>query len=339
MKWIKLRYKRLIIYAVSYIVLMLFFVFPLPYQLLLPGGVEPTSSLIAVENPYEVSGSFNRSYVYVVTKPSPFQYLIMKENDKVDVYELSEKESQMSISEMNHINNLYKISSVNNAIIAAYKAANKELVYKEAGVVIIDRIYDTPAYEKLAIGDLIIKVNGEDVFNSNELSLMLNNFSCDETITLTVIRDEEEINIDIEKTKYNNECIIGISKNYIFTKYEFDFENSNPKIKSVNYSGYGPSAGLLQALTIYNLITPIDITYGLKIAGTGTIDEDGNVGPIGGIKQKIFGACVGKVDIFFTPYRHLEDAIKARDIMKSDMLIVPVNTLEEAINYLRDNYE
>ena len=189
---------------------------------------------------------------------------------------------------MNYKSNLYKRSSIDNAIIAAYKEAEKEIIYQEKGVVLVDRVINTPAYEKLAIGDIIVKINDEEVSNYHNLINLLADYECAEPFMLTVLRDEKEIVIEIEKKPYKDQCILGLHQGYTFTNYEFDFENSNPKILQVNYSGLGPSAGLMQALTIYNMITPNDITYGLKIAGTGTIDE-GNVGPIGGIKQKVLG--------------------------------------------------
>src|SRR5690554_1367223 len=151
MKWIKIKYKSLMIYGISYIMLMLFFVFPMPYELMLPGGVNSTSDFIELEESYETNGSFNKSYVSVVTRPSPFQYLITEFNNKAEILELSEEESQMSIREMNQKSNMYKISSINNSIIAAYNEANKDTRYKEEGVVLIDRIYETPAYEELKI--------------------------------------------------------------------------------------------------------------------------------------------------------------------------------------------
>ncbi len=337
MDWFRKRYKWLIFYSVTYILLMLFFVFPLQYELLLPGGVQ-YSNVVSIDNAYETNGSFNSSYVSVVTRPSPFQFLLTKLNSRVDVIELSESASDLSLKEMNYKSNLYKISSVNAALIAAYNQANKNLVYQENGVVIIDRIYETPAYDKINIGDIIVKINNQEIKNYHDLTIVLEKITCQELFTMTVKRNTELIKLTISKQPYENTCIIGIHQSYTFTDYKFDYHKSEPKIKKINYAGFGPSAGLIQALSIYNMVTPSDITYGLKIAGTGTIDEAGNVGPIGGIKQKIFGACKDQVDIFFTPKEHYEAAISAREIMKSDLIIVSVNTLSDAINYLRENY-
>ncbi|MDR4145132.1 PDZ domain-containing protein, partial [Bacillus paranthracis] len=71
------------------------------------------------------------------------------------------------------------------------------------------------------------------------------------------------------------------------------------KINSENIGG--PSAGFMFSLEVYNQIVKEDLTRGYKIAGTGTMDAEGNVGQIGGIKHKIVAAHKEDVDIFFYP--------------------------------------
>ncbi len=339
MNWLKSHYKSVIIYVIIYAVIMLFFTYPLPYYLNLPGGVESAELIVEIDGAYESSGSFNSSYVSVVTKPSPFQYLLAKFNDKADIYKMTKEESKIPIAELTKIDSLYKEGSVYKALIAAYKAANKKLEYRENGVVIIDRIMGTPAYEMLDVGDIIIEINDYDINNYHEAFDIIGDIGCKEPFNMTVLRNKKEVSLNIEKEPYKDgTCVLGLYQDYTFTNYVIDYEKSVPKITDIDFSGYGPSAGLIQTLSIYDMLVPTDITFGLKIAGTGTIDENGSVGPIGGIEQKIFGACKADVDIFFTPYIHYEDAKKAREIMKSDMLIVPVNTLSDAINYLLENY-
>lgn len=102
----------------------------------------------------------------------------------------------------------------------------------------------------------------------------------------------------------------------------------------------GPSAGLMFSLEVYNQSVQGDLTKGYEIAGTGTIDMDGNVGQIGGIREKITAVNKAGMDIFFCPAD-----INATDTNEKDVLdeakkhgytvkIVPVKTLQEAINYL-----
>ena len=102
----------------------------------------------------------------------------------------------------------------------------------------------------------------------------------------------------------------------------------------------GPSAGFMFSLEIYNQLTKEDLTRGYKIAGTGTISSDGTVGKIGGIEQKVVAADKAGAEIFFAPNENGEKdsnyqnaIVTAKDI-HSKMKIVPINTFDEAIDYL-----
>ncbi len=336
MKWVKNHIKQIIIYIIIYAGLMLFFTYPLPYELYLPGGVNSAQLFVEFDNSYPSSGTFNSSYVSVVTKPSPFQYLLAKANKKADINKMGKLQSSLPISEILESDRLGKKSSIYASIITAYNQAKKEINYTEAGVVIIYRYLDMLAYEKIQVGDIIIEVNNLDVDNYYDLASVIKPISCSEDIKVTVLRDNKELILNVRKTETDNGCLFGISTYNTFTNYENMV--SNPEFEIVDDSGYGSSAGLIQTLSIYNALTELDISFGLKIAGTGTISTDGTVGPIGGIKQKVFGACKANVDLFFTPKEHYEDAIKARDIMKSDMVIVSVESFKDALTYLLSNY-
>ncbi|MFQ5595639.1 MAG: S16 family serine protease, partial [Anaerolineae bacterium] len=93
----------------------------------------------------------------------------------------------------------------------------------------------------------------------------------------------------------------------------------------------GPSAGLMFTLTIFNLLTPEDLTGGRRIAGTGTINLDGEVGPIGGVEQKVAGAEGAGAEYFLSPPENHEDALRVAEHIK----VVEVATAEEAIQFLR----
>ena len=66
----------------------------------------------------------------------------------------------------------------------------------------------------------------------------------------------------------------------------------------------GPSAGLMFATGIVDKLTPADLTGGNHIAGTGTITPEGEVGPIGGIRQKLAGARSAGAELFLMPEQH-----------------------------------
>jgi len=76
---------------------------------------------------------------------------------------------------------------------------------------------------------------------------------------------------------------------------------TDPKIEfHFSKSESGPSGGLMTALSIYNMLTEKDLTKGKTIVGTGTIELDGSIGSIGGVKYKLKGAVKKKAEIFFS---------------------------------------
>lgn len=115
---------------------------------------------------------------------------------------------------------------------------------------------------------------------------------------------------------------------------------SNPKVDFKTNNIGGPSAGLMFTLEILNQLTPRDLTKGYEIAGTGTMSPTGEVGQIGGIQHKIAAAMKKNVSIFFTPkdiYEGDDNEAEAKKTAKelgANMKIVPVATLQEALDYL-----
>ena len=104
----------------------------------------------------------------------------------------------------------------------------------------------------------------------------------------------------------------------------------------------------MQSFYVYELLTGGKLSKGLKIVGTGTVDEFGNAGAIGGIYQKVIAANLNKADIFFVPvssmdydvYSKEENYLEAYEsyqaLGKTKMKLVVVSSLNDIINYLTD---
>jgi PDZ domain-containing protein len=92
----------------------------------------------------------------------------------------------------------------------------------------------------------------------------------------------------------------------------------------------GPSAGLMLSLALYDQLTPDDLTGGRQIAGTGTLECDGEVGSIGGIRQKVAAARAQGAEIFLAPEGNVAEAREVADGIE----IVPITTFAEALGYL-----
>ena len=104
----------------------------------------------------------------------------------------------------------------------------------------------------------------------------------------------------------------------------------------------GPSAGLMFALEMYDKLVDEDMTKGYNIAGTGEIDFEGNVLRIGGVDKKVVAADRNDIDIFFVPNENgrsdsnYVEAKETAEKIKSDMEIVPVDTFDDAIEFLEN---
>jgi Lon-like protease len=93
----------------------------------------------------------------------------------------------------------------------------------------------------------------------------------------------------------------------------------------------GPSAGLMWALGLYDALTPGDLTDGRTIAGTGSIDAEGNVGPIGGILDKVVAAREVGADILLVPQGNAEELT---GIERGAVRVIPVATFDDALDAL-----
>ena len=95
----------------------------------------------------------------------------------------------------------------------------------------------------------------------------------------------------------------------------------------------GPSAGMMFALGIIDKLTPVNLTGGKFIAGTGEIEASGRVDAIGGIQQKMVGARDAGATVFLTPAANCPDT---KGAVPAGLRLVKVSTLSQAVTYLED---
>jgi PDZ domain-containing protein len=142
---------------------------------------------------------------------------------------------------------------------------------------------------------------------------------------VTVQRQGETLDLEIELTGADddpNRALVGILAQTLNPQYPVDINSANVG---------GPSAGMMYALGIIDVLTPGDITNGHVVAGTGTIAPDGSVGGIGGIRQKVVAAEAAGAEIVLVPASNYEDALTAPS---DDIEIVKIATIDEALSYL-----
>lgn len=309
----------------------------LPYYVTKPGSAQELEPIIEVSSGFEEEGSFLLTTVRM-GQANIFSFVWAKLNKYHMIYPVKQIRADHESDEEYNYRQLHAMeNSQEAAILVAFKRANKEVSFNYHGVYVLRLIADMPANNELQVGDRIFKVDDLAITTSEEFIEYVSEKKEGESVTLSFERDGEEMKAIIPITpfpKQPDKVGIGIG---LVTDKEI---HTNPKITIDTDNIGGPSAGLMFALEIYNQLLKEDLTHGKRIAGTGTINEKGQVGPIGGISQKIVAAHNNDVDIFFAPNENgkknsdYKEALKTAKEIKTKMKIVPVDTFEDALEYL-----
>ena len=185
---------------------------------------------------------------------------------------------------------------------------------------------DGPSKGKLQENDAITAVNGHPVATLEEF-----------TGLLKATKPGDEVRLDYKRKNAPNGTVkITLGKNgdrdYGFLGVGVVQAPWAPFSITFNLANIGgPSAGLMFSLAVVDKLTPGELDGGKFVAGTGTIDADGKVGPIGGITHKMFAAKDAGATVFLVPAANCAEA-------KTDggqgLTLVKVGTLTEAVDGL-----
>lgn len=325
-EFIKEEYKFIIFLLLSVIL----FLFPVNYYIIVGGDISNIDDRVIISDSYNSKGSFNISYVSELKGrlgPYLLSYIIPGwESESANDYKYVDEET---IQDIEFRNRLDLVSTNGNAIKWAYKLANKEYRVIDTKVYVISV---SDEYESnLKIGDRIVKFDDNEMKDVYSARKYLGEISKNK-IKVTVIRKNKEIDIDTNVYTKDGKKIIGVYLQEV-SEYETD-----PKVEvKFKSKESGPSAGLITTLSIYDKLTKGDLTKGLKIAGTGTIEVDGAIGEIGGVKYKLAGAVKNKADVFLVPNGdNYEECVKLKKNNKYKIKIIGVSTIEEAIEKLNN---
>ena len=320
-------FKENIKYLVLFIVLILLFTIELPYKVYAPGGMVELSKRVNVENGYATNGTLGMAYVSMIKGSIPYLLLSYVIPDWDIVSDTEIKYDNETMKERIEVDKISTEQSISSAIIASYTLAGKSVKVNEE-VVHITYI-DEHANTDLKLLDIVKSVEGQKIKNTKELKELLKNYRAGDKVTFQVLRSGKEI--ECTATLYDSSD--GAKVGVMLTE-TYDIEETPNCSVTMKQSESGPSGGLMMSLQIYNNLTEEDITKGKKIIGTGTIDNEGNVGAIGGVKYKLIGAARKHADIFLVPTDNYEEAISVKESHKLDINIMAVSTLKDAIEAL-----
>jgi PDZ domain-containing protein len=160
---------------------------------------------------------------------------------------------------------------------------------------------DAPSAGELKGGDEILTVDGTKVESPDTIRRVVGAHKPGDTVLLGLLRDGKPVQVAAKTRSSGGRTTIGV---FLGMRFEFPF---TVKINAGDVGG--PSAGTMFALGVYDTLTPGPLTGGQKIAGTGTIDYTGAVGPIGGIRQKLVGARDGGARWFLAPADNCNEVV------------------------------
>ena len=196
-------------------------------------------------------------------------------------------------------------------------------------VVVTQVLPDGAAAGLLEAGDRITAIDGTPVESAQALVAELEPLGVGDTVTLRVVRDGETVEVPVELALLpgSDRPGIGILPSTLTAPVELPFD-----VQLENANIVGPSAGLMIAVAVTDLLLEEDLAAGRVVVGTGTIDGTGLVGSIGSIDLKVEAAIDAGADLMLVPRVQAQEAVAAAD---GRIEVVPVNTVDEALDVLR----
>ena len=224
------------------------------------------------------------------------------------------------------------IQAMDDSKLTAIKVALERLGYRVGldgkGAMVTQVQPESPAAGKFEIGDVIVAVDGEPISLHDQAVARVRAHRAGDSITLRIRRGDSEQDVAVTAGDAGDgSARIGVVLQTFEATYKF------PVSVSIDTGQVGgPSAGLAFTLALIDELSPGELTGGRPVAVTGTIDNDGRVGLVGGVAQKTVTARRAGAAAFLVPPEEADEA----KVYAGKMKIVPVADLEAALVALED---
>jgi len=323
--FIKENYKELIFLIILFIVIN----YPVDYSIMISGGTINVNDRVEIKNQSESKGSFNLAYVTELKGTIPtflLSYIIPNwSRVGIEEYQASSKETTEDITKRAR---LYLLQSEQAAIKLAYEKAGADIKVTDYSFNVV--YVDEEIQSNIKIGDILLEVNNRPIDDMAIYREELESSEVGDILNIKLKRNSKIINTKLEVRNIEGNKLTGIS---VLPLYEYE---TDPEI-DLNFKSNesGSSGGLMLTLSIYDKLVDKDLTNGLKIVGTGTIDFEGNIGEIDGVKYKLMGAVNEKADLFIVPDGdNYQECLELKSRRGYNIEIIPVKTFEEALTKL-----
>lgn len=334
--------KKVAFFAIVVALAVLLSSYPLDAYISRPGGAYELGPLVEVDGGDEDDEGTLSLMTISLLKATPVLYAFAKFQDGHKIMPADQVRSPHESDEEYNVRQLKMMAdSQVNALQVAFDIAEKPYEVTNNGVYVMTVLEGGAADGILEAGDRVISVDGNQFSTQEEFVEYLSGQEEGQQVELVYEREDRDITDNVELAPLPTDPErIGIGIAFVENKEI----TTDPEVTIDSDKIGGPSAGLMFTLEILNRLLDEDITKGYHIAGTGTMESDGTVGRIGGIDQKVIAADNQDIEIFFAPddvtegasESNFELAKKTAEKIGTDMKVVPVKTIEDAMGYLEE---
>lgn len=324
------------------VLLFVMFKISTDYYIVRPGSSEALSELVNVEGGYNLASSdrSRQGEFYLTTvNQTPANLLAWIYGYLNPYVGLVEREDvipeDMEIEDYRDMMKRHMEDSKETSKVVALENAGYEIKIDSEGILIVGVQEESPARGVLEEGDLVIEVDGKEVKLAEEMVEIVNERDIGEPVEIRYKRKGEAHTEKIETVKRRGDDgrAQAALKVFVRTKGWSPVFPMEIEIDSGDIGG--PSAGLMFALEIKNQLTEYDLTGGKKIAGTGTLNLEGDVNSVGGVRHKMVAASEEGVRYFLVPGGNASVAEYVADYYDEFDAVI-VDDFQDALDFLQD---
>lgn len=319
------------------LVLLVLYLIPANSYLLMPGQALNVEPMISVKG-HPLGHKHGQLYMTDVSLYKAnhlLEELYGRVSPNTDVEPAPQVSGNLSPSQFNQLSASQMTSSIQDAVAAALNAtARYKPHYVTTGPKIVFLVPHLPASNGLKVGEVVEYVDGHRTLRASQVGARVRQGRPGRIVRFGVLRLGHLTTVPVRTvpstngapSKHGRTPLVGIVAQ---DQIVFPIKVS---IRAGDIGG--PSAGLMFSLGIIQRLATSDIAKGCKVAGTGTIDSAGNVGAIGGAKQKIVAARNAGARYFLVP--NVPENVGPARANRGNVTVVPVSTLSQALRFLRN---
>lgn len=307
-------------------------VVPMPFVEYRPGEALGIAPLVVIEGVTTTPLDGTTAMLTVVPRQQPLVPLVVAWLDPsrrllpaTDIYPRDVDRRVHLASQRERFSRQFEAAAAVGARSAGYE------VVLVTEVVVTEVVVGAPADGVLAPGDVVLAVDGRPLASSEELQARVRAVRPGTGLRLSIehqggVREVEVVPRDLDGSGVPR---LGILVQTAIDRFELPFEVALAEQVRIG----GPSAGLMIGLTVHDLLAEEDLLAGRFVTGSGSLDVDGRVGPVGAIPEKVRTAVAAGADVVLVPSTQLDEALAAAG---GRVRVVGVATLDEALAALRD---